>query len=153
MAAALKERKYAMRLGKRNIQTTTNYLGTSTLLSSVLSSLQYEQKRADWPKQQWPDQDAYARTLLLCVRNNKKRPLLSLLFWKQMEKVSQRCQEVRNQSEQDTAPVVRPQPQSSTTGTVSYVLQQTSHRAHEQPQIPLNSLQQNTLVSLAQDAL
>ena len=148
LAAALQERKAAMRLG--------NWISTSQQLTMghpqaplpplpVPSPLQCLHKGTGGSEQQWFKPNAYACGRRSYLQNSQRH-----------QHSSHRCPGaagrgvtlmprdiVRNQSKQGARLVVHPQRQSSRTSNASSLLQWRSHRTHGQSQIPRDPLRQN----------
>ena len=147
-AAALQERKVAMRLGNwiSTPQQLAMGLSQGSPLSPVLYNV-YTKGLADL------NSNGLSRVFTLAddgviYKTASDISTAVTAVQDQLEKVSHWCQEtrVRNQPKQGARPVVHPQQQSSRTSNASSLLQWRSHRTHEQSQIPRDPLRQNAYV-------
>ena len=141
LAAALQERKVAMRLGNwiSTPQQLTMGLPQGSPLSPVLYNV-YTKGLADL------NSNGLSRVLTLAddeliYKTASDISTAVTAVQEQLENVSHWCQEtVRNQPKQGASPVVHPQQQSSRTSNASSILQWRRHRTHEQSQIPRDPL-------------
>ena len=143
LAAALQERKVAMRLG--NWISTPQQLTMGLPQGSPLSPVLY---------------NVYTKGLTDLNSNGYACGQRAYLQNSQWHQHSSNCcpgaagkgvtlvprDRVRNQPKQGASPVVHPQQQSSRTSNASGLLQWRSHKTHEQSQIPRDPLRQNAYI-------
>ena len=126
LAAALQERKVAMRLGNWISTPQQLTMGLPQGSPAVPCPLQCLHKGTGGSEQQWFKPGAYTWGRRAYLQNSSTAVTA---VQEQLEKVSHWCQEtVRNQPKQGASPVVHPQQQSSRTSNASSLLQWRSHR-------------------------